>query len=184
MFERASRAKRLISVTIDRDGLLEKAKEMLRFDEGTGKFYWVAPLRSRAQVGDVAVAIDSHGYLRISICRHFVKGHQLAFAWKYGRFSSMQIDHINGDRADNRPCNLREVTPSQNSQNRARAQSNSKSGLLGAHWDKRYKKWASEIKVNGRKNRLGQFKTAEEAHQAYLAAKAVFHPFSARLNNV
>lgn len=175
---------RPVSISVSRADLLEQAKRMLRFDEEAGKFYWVAPLRSRAQVGDEAGSISGGGYVRISICRHYVKGHHLAFAWAHGRWPLKQIDHINGVRADNRPCNLREVTPGQNSQNKGCAQSNSKSGLLGAHWDKRFKKWTSEIMVNGRKNRLGRFETAEAAHQAYLAAKAALHPFSARVNHV
>jgi len=89
-----------------------------------------------------------------------------------------EIDHINGIRNDNRICNLREATKSENAQNQRKAPSHNKStGLIGASFDKRYKKFESKIHINGKSKFLGYFKTAIEAHNAYLTEKRLIHPF-------
>ena len=54
---------------------------------------------------------------RISGQRHLVLMHQAVWAWHHGRFPTLQIDHINGKRFDNRIENLREVTQSENMRN-------------------------------------------------------------------
>jgi len=71
-----------------------------------------------------------------------------------------EVDHINGDRADNRKANLRIVTRSQNLMN--------KNGVKGYYFDNHYKKWKAEIIVNGKKIGLGSFDTEEEAKAARL----------------
>jgi len=77
------------------------------------------------------------------------------------------IDHINHTPADNSNGNLRVVTNQQNSFNR--------SNVKGYSWDKKRKKWKSEIMLDGKHKYLGRFKTEEEARNAYLAAKAIYH---------
>jgi hypothetical protein len=77
-----------------------------------------------------------------------------------------QIDHINGDRADNRIINLREVTNQQNSFNQK---------AKGYHWNKNANKWESQIGLNGKSIGLGYFDTELEARQAYLEAKKIYH---------
>jgi hypothetical protein len=67
-------------------------------------------------------------------------------------------DHINLDKADNRLCNLRHATRSQNQANTL-AQANNKSGLKGASFHKPIGKWQAQIMVKGKKLRLGYFKT-------------------------
>jgi hypothetical protein len=78
-----------------------------------------------------------------------------------------QIDHINGVRDDNRIENLRAVTQSQNQRNRVNAK--------GYCWHKQNKKWQSQIKIDGKTKSLGYFQTEQEAHQAYLDAKEIYH---------
>jgi hypothetical protein len=82
------------------------------------------------------------------------------------------IDHINGDRSDNRAVNLRDVTPKETAQNLRSAHRDSKSGFLGVSPYR--KKWAAQIMRAGKLRRLGNFPTPEEAAQAYLQAKAEF----------
>jgi hypothetical protein len=89
----------------------------------------------------------------------------------------MQVDHINGNRRDNRRCNLREVTSAQNCQNRRAA---NQTGLKGVH--PRGKKFFACIRVEGKFTYLGIYPTAEEAARVYdEAAHRAFGEF-ARLN--
>ncbi len=81
------------------------------------------------------------------------------------------VDHIDGDGLNNRRCNLRVVTWSENLRNRSGPQRNNCSGYLGVCWNKKDKKWVAQIKANGKIKYLGSFKTAEEANEARLAAE-------------
>jgi hypothetical protein len=85
----------------------------------------------------------------------------------------MQIDHINGDKLDNRIVNLREATPEMNQQNKRSAPINSGAGLLGVHRSR--KRWRARIELGGRKFNLGSFDDPKVAAEAYLAAKKVIH---------
>ena len=76
-----------------------------------------------------------------------------------------QIDHINGNRSDNRLENLRIVNNQQNHFNQTKAKGYSKRG----------NKFIAYIKINGKSIHLGCFNTEEEAHNAYLEAKEIYH---------
>ena len=72
------------------------------------------------------------------------------------------VDHINRDKLDNRKCNLRICSQSQNSMNKCK-QSNNTSGYTGVYWDKKSSKWQSKIKINGKSINLGYYDDLEEA---------------------
>jgi hypothetical protein len=84
------------------------------------------------------------------------------------------IDHINGVKADNRLCNLREVTKSQNARNVGISWANT-SGFKGVSWDKRSRRWQALIRAEGRLKKLGTFATREEAALAYRTASVELH---------
>ncbi len=86
----------------------------------------------------------------------------------------MLVDHINGVTLDNRRCNLRFATPSQNQHNQKRSRAN-RSGLKGAHWASSRKKWAATIAIGGKRVWLGYYETPEEAHMAYRSASLEVH---------
>ena len=77
------------------------------------------------------------------------------------------IDHENHTRDDNSNDNLRVVTNQQNCFNR--------SNVKGYTWDKSRKKWVAQIMLDGKNKNLGGFETEEDAHEAYLKAKAIYH---------
>jgi uncharacterized membrane protein len=104
------------------------------------------------------------------------RAHRICWFHTYGVWPTHDIDHINGDKSDNRISNLRDVPKSINIQNEKRARKNNASGLMGVVFRKDRNKWTATVRVNGKPKRLGSFSTPEEAHQAYLDGKRLYHP--------
>lgn len=87
-----------------------------------------------------------------------------------------EVDHINGDRLDNRRANLRICSRTENGRNLT-IYSNNSSGFKGVDWHKGA--WRARIKVNKQSNLLGYFSTSEAAYAAYCeAAKKYFGEFA------
>lgn len=96
----------------------EELKESLHYDPDTGIFTW-RKSKGPAKKGTVAGKIyKSHPYIKIGVCRHSIDAHRLAWLYVYGEWPTMDIDHINRDPTDNRICNLRHVSRSENNRNR------------------------------------------------------------------
>lgn len=89
------------------------------------------------------------------------------------------VDHINGNKLDNRRCNIRACTKAENGWNRGKTKNNT-SGYKGVFRDTRSGKWLASVFVNGRRNSLGLFTTPEEAHLAYRSAVEELHGEFAR----
>jgi hypothetical protein len=126
--------------------------------------------------GKPALAANDRGYLAGEIFTQWQAAHRVAWAIHYGEWPSGHIDHINQQRDDNRISNLRDVTQAENSRNK-RMHANNKSGVIGVSWYPRSKKWAVDIGVGGKRNRLGYFTSIEEATEVRKAAerKLGFH---------
>lgn len=152
----------------------QRLKEVLHYDADTGLFtrFPVKGIRGRHCVGSIP-----RGYLIIGVDHKIYRAHRLAWLYVYGEWPNDEIDHINGDKVDNRISNLRGATRAQNLQNISKANSNSKSGLRGIRWDSRNNKWRAAIQVEGKSKHLGCFDQAEQAHAVYIEAKRTLHPF-------
>ena len=107
--------------------------------------------------------LHKEGYILIRIGGRRYKAHRLAFLYMTGRWPKDQIDHINGDRADNRWHNLREATNTENARNRQRLNRNNTSGVTGVYWDKQKGKWRAKIRVNDKLIHLGLFTDKADA---------------------
>lgn len=153
-------------------------RQLLHYDEATGAFTWLVS-RQRVKAGDAArPKCNAQGYKDIKIGGKLYAAHRLAWLYTRGCWPDGQVDHINGDRGDNRACNLRLATNRQNQQNQKKRSDNS-SGLKGVSWNSARRKWIAQIKVAGEKKYLGGFDTAAEAHSAYVsAANAAFGEFA------
>lgn len=151
-------------------------RQVLNYDPETGKLTWLVRVAPRVRIGDEAGNVTTRGYKKVSVRYRPYQAHRLAWLLTFGRWPNDQIDHINGDRADNRLCNLRECNHSENQQNRKTAK-NSTSGLTGVTWHKDQKRWRTQIGVGRRKYHIGHFDSKEEAYAAYLRAKADLHDF-------
>ena len=148
-------------------------RELLDYDPSTGEFVWKIMASTRAVVGSRAGKIDSYGYRSIKFNGLDYRAHRLAWLWIYGVWPTHQIDHINGVRDDNRISNLRDVPYVLNAQNKLGPQKNNKCGLRGV--TSKGSKWQAQIRFPGGKCYLGTFDTREQAHVAYLEAKAALH---------
>ena len=150
----------------------------LIYDPNSGSFQWRRSTTTGGcvQPGRACGSISESGYLRIRIAGRLYMAHRIVWAYVHGRWPTDQIDHINGNRSDNRLCNLREASRSLNMQNQRRAQSkNRSSGLLGVSWRKDRSRWQASIRLDGRLEHLGYFISPEDAHAEYVSAKRRLH---------
>jgi HNH endonuclease/AP2 domain len=150
---------------------IEELREIIAYDPDTGLLTWKRKTGDKVVVGSVAGCLNPKGYIRLMVNKHWMLAHRAAWAIYHGEWPARQIDHINGDKSDNRLVNLRQATPSQNGHNRG-PQINNLSGYKGVH--RRGSRWAAQIKVGGRHIRLGTWPTAEEAAAAYDTAVRLF----------
>lgn len=118
-----------------------------------------------------------NGYVFVGIDHHVYTAHRLAWLMSYGRWPESGLDHINGDRADNRLSNLRAVSQAVNAQNQRRAHTDNASGFLGVTRvkDSAVRPYVAQITHNGKVRRIGAFETPELAYAAYLEAKRLTH---------
>jgi len=104
----------------------------------------------------------SKGYKQGMIFNKLYLAHRVVYAIYYGIWPTAQIDHINGDKLDNRIANLRDVTNAENARN-TKKYSNNTSGYTGVSWDSTVGKWRSSIWVQNKNCHLGFFTDIEDA---------------------
>ena len=165
--------------------------EFLHYDEGTGVFTWKTRDRiyftsanqwknwNGRYPGSVAGTIGKKGYRTIAILDRLYRAHRLAWAYMTEEWPLNQIDHINGDRDDNRLVNLRPVTNEINGRNLS-LQARSKSGRIGVTPYNYHGKnlWVARIRIQRELIHLGYFDTIEAASEARSQAEIAFcfHP--------
>lgn len=147
------------------------------FSINNGCLIWKRP-NLVAFTGRIAGTELLTGYISVIFTwnghRHAFLAHRAIWAMTYGEWPTKSIDHINRDRVDNRPENLRLASAAENGRNRAKNKNNS-SGYKGVTWDAAHGKWRSSITVNRKTKYLGLFERAEQAHRAYTDASILFH---------
>jgi HNH endonuclease/AP2 domain len=157
----------------------ERLRELLHYEPDTGVFTRRVRTANRVRVGgDVAGSVNSSdGYRYICIDYRLYPDHRLAWLYITGSWPKSQIDHINGDKTDNRLANLREATQSQNQANTSMRADNI-SGFKGVSWSKGRRKWLAHIKKRSKCKHLGFFDTSGSAALAYtIAAEKHFGEF-------
>lgn len=169
----------------------EYLKEILDYDPETGVFTWkernlkyfkstrAMNAFNKKNANRIAGSVHYEGYIVITINKKTYQSHRLAWLYVYGHLPKNEIDHINHIKHDNKISNLREATKSQNLQNQIKAQKDNKStALLGVHFNKRNNNFNASIRKDGKLKHLGCFKTAQEAHEAYIKEKRKIHEFN------
>ena len=156
---------------------LDRLHELLAYDKVSGVFTWKVG-RPKSSKGAIAGSTDKFGYVSIRIDGVLQKAHRLAWFMHYGKLPDKHIDHINGNKSDNRIENLRQADDFLNGQNQRRPHKDGCSGFLGVTFDKskKLKPWKAQIYVNNKVTHIGNFENSEDAHTAYVAVKRLMHP--------
>lgn len=163
----------------------ELCRKWLRYEAETGKLFWLkrddsdfestiarpSSLRAKTfndnKAGKEAFTTrrkDKNGnpsYYFGSILKKVVDAHRVIWAIVYGHWPNV-IDHIDGNKINNKLENLRNVDYVENNRNLPKPKKN-KSGFTGVRFYRPRNKWSARIQVNGKDIHLGYFLTIEEA---------------------
>lgn len=151
-----------------KDITIELCRELLSYNPETGTLIWKP--RTSVQfngkfAGREALTFISNGYKTGRINGKPVSAHRVGFGIYHGYFPNSDIDHINGNRSDNRIENLRAVDRSGNMKNASIPKDNT-SGHIGVSWSSTRNKWCAYISSGKKRIPLGRFVNIEDAIKA------------------
>lgn len=158
-------------------------RELLFCDAAAGRLYWKPrdirlfhgerpeaaekTWNKRFAYHEALASIGASGYRRGAVMSTEVLAHRVIFAMATGSWPVNQIDHINGDRLDNRLCNLREATAEQNKANSGkRPRRNPTSRFIGVHMVGSTGRWGAAVGHQRRNHWAGTFASEEDAAKA------------------
>lgn len=161
-------------------------RSLVSFNPETGELHW-KPRGEKSwdpqNAGKRAFKrIRSEGYFSGTLLGYPIDAHRVAWAVFHGAWAKNQIDHINGDKLDNRIINLREVSVKENHRNMP-APSTNTSGCVGVYWHKNKRRWNASIKVDGKLIHIGNYLEKVDAIHARKQAEVQygFHANHGRL---
>ena len=138
---------------------------ILDYNADTGVFTWKVQRRGARGRGDGTLAGGIHiasGYHRIRIDGALFLSHRLAWFYSFGEWPPVKADHKNLNRSDNRLCNIRVASNSQNQWNQGISTRN-KSGHKNVAWYKAYEMWQVQVGFKNKTYNGGYFKVLEDA---------------------
>ena len=150
----------------------ERLRALLSFDVDNGAFTRKIAFPGY-RAGTIAGSVDHYGYITIMVDGKHYKAHRLAWLYEHGEWPIPEVDHIDGDKLNNRISNLRVSSSRMNAENKRAAKRTNKLGVLGVSL--KHGKFLAQIQVKGVKVHLGYFRTQELAQIAYLQAKRENH---------
>lgn len=152
----------------------ELIREFIGCDPESGRLTWLKDVgKGRHKRGDEVRRMHSDGYLCFGLGGKTYLAHRVVWLLTNGSWPTADVDHINGDRCDNRISNLRDVSRSVNLQNRKKPNRDNSSRFLGV--SKNGNGFLARIKSAGKKLNLGTYETPQMAHAVYLDAKRRLH---------
>ena len=140
------------------------------FEYKDGNLYWKRMLSKRNPIGKIAGSTNASGYRQVQLMgKHYLQ-HRVVWEMFNGAIpDGLQIDHINGNKSDNKIENLRLATHSENQANKGYTKRNS-TGFKGVSLIKSRNKYQATICVNSKNINLGSFKCPTSAYFAYVKA--------------
>lgn len=158
---------------------LEKLQEAFRYDPESGAIYALTSATSRV-TGERCDRVRN-SYRQVYLAPKLLRAHRVAWKLHCGVDPIGYIDHINGDKTDNRICNLRESSHAENCSNRPLRKDNS-TGHIGVTRRSEHK-WRAYVTKNGKRIWLGDFNSPELAAKAAEGARKAHHGQFAKLTN-
>ena len=149
-------------------------KDVFDYDAETGLFSRKKVFTNVSKVGVPLGAKQSNGYIIINIAGRVYRAHRLAWLYVHGEWPEEDIDHINGDVTDNRICNLRKASRSENLCNTKLPRTNT-SGFKGVSWDSARGKWFGKVQFGNKQYPVGRFDTIEQAVDAVNEKRIELH---------
>ena len=145
-------------------------RALLSYDADTGEIRWLVKRtqNAKANVGDLAGGIDDHGYVRITVDGRKIRAHRLVY-WLMGQEPPHEVDHINGNRSDNRWVNLRRADHLMNAKNAAKRRDGN-TPATGVGFMKACQKWRVRLNHRGKSIFIGLFDDLDQAMAARLNA--------------
>ena len=143
-----------------------------------GVLYWKNPKSNRLKIGDKAGAVAPDKRERICLNGKLILTHRVIFAF-HNDYWPKFVDHIDGNKANNKIENLRPTNLSQNQWNR-KIDGRNKSGVKGVYFDNARNKWVAGIRKNNKKIFLGRFDTLKEAKKQIEIHRTQIHGEFAR----
>lgn len=147
-------------------------RQLLYYDPVSGLFTWMVA-RPNRPIGSQAGYLSAKGYRIICVDGVQYKAHRLAWLYMTGVWPNDQVDHLDGDKDNNRWVNLRSASTQENCCNRV-AHCTNTTGFKGVT-KKGEGRFIAQIMVRGQKLHLGSFNSPQEAHAAYCAAATELH---------
>ena len=147
----------------------DQLRELIDYNSDTGSLVWKArgvewfsspesckKWNTRRAGKEALHGLSQYGYRVGTVDNEKYTAHRVAWAIFHGSWPKQTIDHINGNRADNKIENLRDVSASLNCRNAKRSVANS-SGYGGVSYEKGRGKWCAYIAAGHRPKNLGRF---------------------------
>jgi hypothetical protein len=147
------------------------------FEYKDGELYWKVN-KGSAKIGDKTGSLHHSGYLCIQINSKTYLAHRVIFLYHHG-FLPQYIDHIDGNKSNNKIENLREATIQQNGFN-TKLYKTSTSGIKGVDWSKKAKKWQVRVQINNKRKYFGIYENIELAELVAIEARNKYHGNFAR----
>ena len=151
----------------------EKLRDVMHYNPDTGIFRWTKSRTNAVKDGTELKPNNPYGYIEVRVLGWRGFAHRLAFLFMDGKLPDNYVDHINGDKTDNRWSNLRDVPHVENMKNRCLSKSSS-SGAIGVSYCKSTGRWKAYINVGDKQKHLGRYDGFEEAVAARKNAEVVY----------
>jgi hypothetical protein len=142
------------------------------FELKDGQLFRKKSVSNNTKVGDKVGTLTAQGYVQVKIKGKLHSAHHIVYKMTNNR-EAILLDHIDGNKSNNKIDNLREVTKSQNAIN-SKGRDN-KSGCKNVLWQKSRQNWLVKLHINGKQKYIGEFKDIELAELVAIEARNKFH---------